>query len=382
MRAVIAIYIFSILNILASYSQSHQESEKDLYHSHKLDSLFRFEDISRDTETYNHLLFAHKLAELEDSIYIYVCLNDTLYLNNISDCKLIKINITTRNEAPLDFLLYDKSHLALLYEEGMLLYNLNTRDTTFIPFNFNENIKVLSEIIAVQSLMNHNFGFIDGSFYIPLTYQIWANTTEGLQELYSYPSTMKVNASSGDVSFFGQWPANYTKGHYFGSFFYWITKGLNNELIYSFPSSDSLFFYNDLVYSGSIVASPSIKEQIPPFPLSALHNYGELRKYNIENPKYEQLLVNKSSEVFYRVYKPKCSFLKSDKIRRARDIPWEILIFDKSFKKIDEKWFDPEKYSFYRVYSFKESLYIINELEDNLENQSISYHKITFNDEK
>jgi hypothetical protein len=86
---------------------------------------------------------------------------------------------------------------------------------------------------------------------------------------------------------------------------------------------------------------------------------------------------------YYRVYKPQVSFLNDKgKIRKASEIPWMILIFDESFNKIGEVNFDPGKFSFYRIYFLQNTFYIINELTDNIKNNSIIYQKIKIDYEK
>lgn len=367
MRKIILIFTTILLTLISSCAQTRTGSTEVLTYTYETDTLMNFEEIAKDLSQSENILLNHKLVELEDSIYVYTFLSDTFFFKNTVSKKLRKIHILTGEQKPMNFLLFRKFELVLLFADKLILYNLLTNDTIKIVFKLPDQYKRLSEIITAQSLMNHEISFFNDKFYIPVSYKIWTNTTNGLKEFYEYPNCLVVDVKESGTDLFGNWPYCYTEGNYYGDFFYWICEGINDEIVFSFCASDSLFRYHNTSLIGKAKAASDDNNKIISYPLAEIQDFGKIRQYNIEIPRYEQVFYNKSLRQYYRVYKSQISFLNDKgKIRKASEIPWMILIFDESFNKIGEVHLDPEMFSFYRIYFLQNTLYIINELRENI----------------
>lgn len=383
MRKTILIFTTILLALISSCAQTRTGSKEVLTYAYETDTLMNFEEITRELSQSENILLNHKLVELEDSIYAYTFLSDTLYCKNTVSKKLRKIHIVTGQQKPMNFLLYRKYELALLFADQLILYNLLTNDTIKILFKLPDQYKRVSEIIIAQSLMNHEISFFNDKFYIPVSYKIWTNTTNGLKEFYEYPNCLVADVNETGTDLFGNWPYCYTEGNYYGDFFYWICEGTNDEIIFSFRASDSLFRYYNTSLIGKAKVASDDNNKVISYPVAEIQDFGKIRQYNTEIPRYEQVFYNKSLRQYYRVYKPQVSFLNDKgKIRQASEIPWMILIFDESFNKIGEVNFDPGKFSFYRIYFLQNTLYIINELTENIKNSCIIYQKVKIGYEK
>lgn len=383
MRKTILIFTTILLALILSCAQTRTGSKEVLTYAYETDTLMNFGEIARDLSKSENILLNHKLVELEDSIYAYTFLSDTLYCKNTVSKKLRKMHIATSEQEPMNFLLFRKYELALLFADQLILYNLLTNDRIKIEFKLPDQYKRVSEIITAQSLMNHDINFINDKFYIPVSYKIWTNTTNGLKEFYEYPNCLVVDVKESGTDLFGNWPYCYTEGNYYGDFFYWICEGINDEIVFSFRASDSLFRYHNTSLKGKAKAASDEINKVISYPVAEIHDFGKIRQYNTEIQRYEQVFYNKALRQYYRVYKPQVSFLNDNgKIRKASEIPWKILIFDESFIKIGEVDFDPRKFSFYRIYFLQNTFYIINELSDNIKNSCIIYQKIKIDYEK
>jgi hypothetical protein len=384
MRKTSLIITTFLLALISSCAQTRTSGIKEvLTYTFETDTLLNFGEITRDFSQFENILLNHKLVELEDSIYAYTYLSDTLYCKNTVSKKLRKVHILTGEQKPMNFLLYSKYELALLFANQLILYNLLTNDTIKIIFKLPDQYKEVSEIITAQSLLNHEFSFINGKFYIPVSYKIWTNTTDGLKEFYEYPNCLVVDVKESGIDLFGGWPYCYAEGNYYGDFFYWICEGINDEVLFSFRASDSLFWYKNNSLKGKAKAASDDNNKVISYPVAEIQDFGKIRQYNTEIPRYEQVFYNKVSRQYYRIYKPQVFFQNdSGKIRKASEIPWMILIFDESFNKIGEVHLDPEKFSFYRIYFLQNTLYIITELTDNIKNSSIIYQKVKLGYEK
>ena len=383
MRKTTLIFATFLLTLLSSCAQTRKGSWEVITYTYETDTLISFGEITRDLSQSEYILLNHKLVELEDSIFAYTFLSDTLYCKNTVSKKLKKLHILTGDQKPINFLLFKKSQLALLFADKLILYNLLTNDTIKIVFKLPDQYKGLSEIITAQSLLNHEINFIDDKFYIPVSYKIWTNTTNGLKEFYEYPNCLVVDVKESGTDLFGNWPYCYTEGNYYGDFFYWICEDINDEILFSFRASDSLFRYHNTSLIGKAKAASDDKNKVISYPVAEIQDFGKIRQYNTEIPRYEQVFYNKLLRQYYRVYKPQVSFLnEKGKIRKASEIPWMILIFDESFNKIGEVNFDPGKFSFYRIYFLQNTLYIISELTENIKNSCIIYQKVKIGYEK
>ena len=383
MRKTILIFTTILLALILSCAQTRKGSREVLTYTYETDTLINFGEITKDLSQSEYILLNHKLVELEDSIYAYTFLSDTLYCKNTVSKKLRKLHILTGDQKPMNILLFMKSQLALLFADKIILYNLLTNDTIKIVFKLPDQYRRISEIITAQSLMNHEINFINDKFYIPVSYKIWTNTTNGLKEFYEYPNCLVVDVKESGTDLFGNWPYCYTEGNYYGDFFYWICEDINDEILFSFRASDSLFRYHNTSLIGKAKAASDDKNKVISYPVAEIQDFGKIRQYNTEIPRYEQVFYNKLLRQYYRVYKPQVSFLnEKGKIRKASEIPWMILIFDESFNKIGEVNFDPGKFSFYRIYFLQNTLYIISELTENIKNSCIIYQKVKIGYEK
>lgn len=85
MRKTILILTTILLAIISSCAQTRTGSKEVLTYAYETDTLMNFEEITRDLSQSENILLNHKLVELEDSIYAYNFLSDTLY------CKILLV---------------------------------------------------------------------------------------------------------------------------------------------------------------------------------------------------------------------------------------------------------------------------------------------------
>lgn len=245
MRKTILIFTTILLALILSCAQTRKGSREVLTYTYETDTLINFGEITKDLSQSEYILLNHKLVELEDSIYAYTFLSDTLYCKNTVSKKLRKLHILTGDQKPMNILLFMKSQLALLFADKIILYNLLTNDTIKIVFKLPDQYRRISEIITAQSLMNHEINFINDKFYIPVSYKIWTNTTNGLKEFYEYPNCLVVDVKESGTDLFGNWPYCYTEGNYYGDFFTGYVKTLMMKFYFHFAPL--------IVYSGIII---------------------------------------------------------------------------------------------------------------------------------
>jgi hypothetical protein len=266
-------------------------------------------------------------------------------------------------------LFYKRGQVALLYDKNIILWNYITNDTIHINYKF-DNIDVNPEGIVVQSYPNYGFIYFENTFYIPVAYKLWAN-------YYSLPVTLAVDEHNYKTTLFGSWPSNYLEGNYFGDFFYHLTGGANGSLVYSFRASDSLLIYDNYQRSVTKKCPTKLKINMIPFPLADINNFGMIKKYNIESPRFEKILYNPHLKNYYRVYKPKCSYNNDDNMfRNASEIGWSIMILNEQFEIISELNVEPKQYSFYKMCCINGNLWVIQEVEDLIKRKEIVYSKL------
>lgn len=330
-----------------------------------------------DSTLYTKIVFNHKLVELDDSVYLYYSWDNQFFYKNLTsgDTKLIPFNWL--NKTPIDYLFYKRGQVALLYDEYIILWNTKTNDTCHIRFKY-DNVDIDSEEIVVQSYPNYEFIYFENTFYIPVAYKLWANDKDKLRNYYSLPVTLAVNEQNFESTLFGCWPSNYMEGNYFGDFFYHLTGGANGSLVYSFRASDSLLIYDN--YQKGVTKKCPTKQIIHmiPFPLEDISNFGMIKKYNIESPRFEKIIYDPYYKKYYRVYKPKCTYNNEDNMfRNASEMEWSIMILNEQFEIIRELKVEPKQYSFFKMYCIHGNLWVIQEVEELIKRKEIIYSKLT-----
>src|SRR5690606_26614167 len=155
---------------------------------------------------------------------------------------------------------------------------------------------------------------------------------------------VSINLLGKEKKHFVKAPNSYQEGNSFGSFDVYNCVGGDNELIFSFPSNDSLFVYKDFKLVKKVYAGNFKKHEFQPYDVSKNNNLALKRKYNITKPFYQKVVYDSYRNLFYRVFKKESPYLNEDGTVK-RDYNWSLIVLNYNFEVIGELPFSSTEYS-------------------------------------
>lgn len=156
----------------------------------------------------------------------------------------------------------------------------------------------------------------------------------------------------------GSWPESFSKGSNFRDFYTYTAYDKNaHALLYGYRSTPVMHIFSEKGIEKQIQIKSRYHTEPQEFPDSTSEDYTWLKKYHIEQPRYERLLKNESNNLFFRIYLHKIHY-KNEKgyIHVFEDKPFSVIMLDNNYNIINEVLFDAEKYLHYHCFTYSNYL--------------------------
>jgi len=112
--------------------------------------------------------------------------------------------------------------------------------------------------------------------------------------------------------------------------------GFNNRVCVSFGADDNLYVYNDSTLILQKKVKSNFIKKFKPYPDDKMFDMLFMKNYNIEEPKYTEIIYDPWEELYYRIVK-----LKMDNVRKKSNVDhfWSVIVLDRKLNVIGEKRF-------------------------------------------
>lgn len=90
-------------------------------------------------------------------------------------------------------------------------------------------------------------------------------------------------------------------------------------------------------------------------------NFAFLKRYIIEEPRYDKILYNKFYNLYFRIYIHRINFYNEDGyLNEFEDKPFSLIVFDENLNFLNEFIFDQKKYLYYHCFTKDDKIYLLN----------------------
>ena len=274
-----------------------------------------------------------------------------------------------------------------LLTKKILVFNFNGNSLKLMPDikykinNYFINLFILStdSIFSLQNntnnlILQNNLGKILKIYHIPTIYTPVTNPSSQLignnhflllgnasksigfgekEERLMYYKKVKpllkvnINDSTFIYNTFGNFPEKYEKtGYNYKDPYPSTCFGNNNNICVSFGADDNLYLYNDSGLTLQKKVKSTFIKEFRPYPDDKKFDMLFLKNYNIEEPKYLNIIFSPWQNLYYRIVKHR-THLKNKKRNVERF--WSVIIIDQALNVIGEKEFS---------YKFNPSIFI------------------------
>lgn len=235
----------------------------------------------------------------------------------------------------------NKNKLLLINNVGAILqeYNFKPWDTSLPPFFTYNYINFPLEI-------HENLVF---------TYHYLEEETsaENIAGYFAHPRELVFSLTDSVYLKYktGKFPDNYIKETY-SEMNPYRTFGKNDDIIYSFEASDSIFIYNsECKLTKSLDLKTKYFNKNKPLDESTINKesyFDELTNYVVENDRYSKMIYNKNKYQYYRTLKKGQPYKNNDGTKnQVEDCQWLLLIYDENFNLINTFEIKPSVFEVY-----------------------------------
>ncbi len=233
--------------------------------------------------------------------------------------------------------------------ESNQLFLLDEQGTIIDEWEFEKYIK--DQEFHLFSGTSNNIYFKNKTIYCGIVRtDIRLNTKSTLLEYYNSPTNLIMKVSSNaNQSFrlFGTFPDSYSNNP---KNFYDVTpsRTISEEnTILSFNKDHNLYIYNqdgDLIKT--INAKSNYINNFVEIDEKNTYNFNYLKKYLTVEPKYERVIYDPFTHLYYRIVKHRIDNYENEDgtIKSMLDSDYSIIFLDKNFNIIDEFLFDSKQY--------------------------------------
>jgi hypothetical protein len=270
--------------------------------------------------------------------------NNLIIINYLKNKKSETIHINS-NLLWDNFYYLNKDSIFLINRYNGLIYLVNSKSELI------DNWQVPLQIDSVQY-----------TIYIARQCDLYVKNSEmylkiigvsGDDYIYNYYISMIYDLKFHKIKrIYMKYPAVYTTTHNWSNVGCIVTTTYKspNQIFYNFPMYENIISYSLINNETKEIHLPRSKyiKDFPP-PIFA-NNWKELRQsyirtYWIDKPSYQQLIFDKYRNLFYRiVYHSQPLNDSSGNYNDDFTRNWSIMVFDESFKFINEQFFEGRKY--------------------------------------
>lgn len=333
--SIVACLLFSCNQaIIEKVSIDKIETYKPKYGVSHEDNITPTKIASFDNNTFYYYLNWEK-----NKLYSYNIETDTLI--NEADVSSVSEFISFRRNTQVQWL---KNNLIVFFSnEDQKLILVDTIGEIVQIINTSE--EDIEEPYVSVSYFDRTFGYYQNNVFFNKAYVDFVlSEKEDYIKYYSRPMVVSINLLDKTKNHFLKAPSSYQDGNSFGSFDIYNCVGGDNELIFSFPSNDSLFVYKDFKLVKKVYAGNLKKHEFQPYDVSKNNNLALKRKYNITKPFYQKIVYDSYRNLFFRVFKKESPYLNEDGTVK-RDYNWSLIVLNYNFEVIGELPFNSREYS-------------------------------------
>lgn len=215
------------------------------------------------------------------------------------------------------------------------------------------------------SFFDRTFSYHNNKVYLKIAYTDFVlNSKENFKRYFAREMMLSIDFSSGERKYFLKSPASYQEGNSYGSYDIFSCINEKGQPVFSFPSSDSVYVFNEEILVKKLYAGSREQPRFIPEDVSQSKNLAYSRKYSATKPFYQKIVFDSYRNLYYRVFKLKNPYLNEDgTVVRPDQYSWSIIVLDKDLEVIGESIFYTYKNSPAIVFPVKEGLIISQKMD-------------------
>lgn len=268
--------------------------------------------------------------------------------------------------------LYDKKYnfyfhsydsIFLIPESTNELYLLNLKSGSLKSvfyslsnFDFNDNFTFSASFCPIRKVGNN--------IYVQTIRTDISVRTDSERELYyrTKPDMAISIQKPFETKLTAQWPEEFNgKMNYRDYYIYSALNTHTKDLVYGFRSVGKLLKLNEenKISKKNITSRYHSDPKI--YPNDSVGNFAFLKRYIIEEPRYDKILYNKFYNLYFRIYIHRINFYNEDGyLNEFEDKPFSLIVFDENLNFLNEFIFDQKKYLYYHCFTKDDKIYLLN----------------------
>lgn len=207
----------------------------------------------------------------------------------------------------------------------------------------------------------------DQSLYFNIAYTDFVlESRDDYVEYFNRPMIINVNLKSGAKSEQVEAPMSYREGKFYGDFDIFHCANKKGEVVYSFPSDDSLYVYANGNHQRTVFGGSSFDHEFLSIDIDKQKNLSYQRKHSIQNAMYQKIIYDEYRNQYYRVFKLEQNPVdENGLIKKDKQIAWSLVVLNSDLEIIDEILFENSQYSPAVIEATSDGLIISNYPNDN-----------------
>lgn len=234
-----------------------------------------------------------------------------------------------------------------------------------IPYYMNTNLK-------------SNFIEFDDKLYLTVYPNIHRDS------FYTKHNEIIFSLSEGKIKkLYKKFPLNYSKTNYWGAVGDFVIKVINNqnEIFFMYPMNNNVFKLNQNNIEEIEMPQSKYLVEFPPEPIPypTPNNSKFNSEYSIRTPSYVNFIYDSYRNIYYKIVNHRQP-VNNGKLKNSYNSkPWSIMIFNKEFEFLDEKFMESGLYLNNYFFVMRDGLYILLQDENNYDgNISLQKFKVNY----
>lgn len=307
---------------------------------------------SKDSEGGSYISFSQLRVDNEPCCCYYNQNTNCLHIDNILDTNkkasiiLDSFFIINALESTTSISVYSLDSIWIFLEKLNTLFLIDRNGCINLKYDFTSILDTANFAFANYSFSP--FKVYNNNIVFTTPYKdVILNTNEKFLRYFERKSDVLIKVNSDCIiscKFISNFPSEYKKKMY-DDFYPSRCFNKENQIVYSFAYSDSIYLYNSKGLLNTFPAKSKYVDKFTEFDLSKSMDANYVRTKAFENPKYSDIVYDTYRNCYYRVVKHSTTMQMNEwELKKKNDSNWSILVIDSTFKVVSEVLIPRSKY--------------------------------------